>query len=155
MAAIIIHEAVLEDAGDILKLQKTAFQSEAELYDNFNIPPLTQTLPEIEDEFKKRVFIKASLEGKLAGSVRAHMENGVCHIGRLIVDPALQRRGIGARLMQAIEKRFDSAKLYEVFTGHKSEVNLALYAKLGYRRTRERKAGDSLNLVFLAKHKQG
>jgi len=58
------------DAGDILALQKVAYQSEATLYQDWTIPPLTQTLLEIEAEFETRIFLKAILEEGIVGSVR-------------------------------------------------------------------------------------
>jgi ribosomal protein S18 acetylase RimI-like enzyme len=66
------------------------------------------------------------------GSVRGRLEGDTCHIGRLVVHPRLQRRGIGARLMREIEGRFPKARRYELFTGHLSEGNLRLYRRLGY-----------------------
>ena len=58
------------DAGDILALQKVAYQSEATLYQDWTFPPLTQTLLEIEAEFETRIFLKAILEEGIVGSVR-------------------------------------------------------------------------------------
>ena len=39
-----IERALIEDAEDILVLQRQEYQSEAALYDDATIPPLTQTL---------------------------------------------------------------------------------------------------------------
>ena len=39
-----ITQATAEDAAAILALQRLAYQSEAEVYGDFSIPPLTQTL---------------------------------------------------------------------------------------------------------------
>ena len=53
MTYITITKASLEDLKDILSLQKQAFSSEADIYDDFDkSPPLLQTLMEIT----KRVF---------------------------------------------------------------------------------------------------
>jgi hypothetical protein len=51
-----IIKASLEDAAQILALQKVAYQSEAALYNDWTIPPLTQTLPQLEAEFDTRFF---------------------------------------------------------------------------------------------------
>ncbi len=45
-----IEEAGEEDAADILDLQRLAYQSEARLYDDYLIPPLTQTLDEMKGD---------------------------------------------------------------------------------------------------------
>jgi hypothetical protein len=39
-----VEKANYEDLADILALQKLAFRSEAAIYDEFGIPPLTEQL---------------------------------------------------------------------------------------------------------------
>jgi ribosomal protein S18 acetylase RimI-like enzyme len=94
---------------------------------------LIQTLKEIRQEFSQQVFLNALEEGEIVGSVRAYLEKGTAYIGRLMVKPDSQNKGIGTRLMQAIEEHFRMAGRYELFTGHRSARNLYLYRKLGYR----------------------
>ena len=108
--SVIIEPAAVADAAEILDLQKRAFAIEAELYQNQNIPPLTQTLEEIRAEFNDHLFLKACLEGRIVGSVRARMDGGDCLIGRLCVDPALHHQGIGTQLMAAIEAACPAAR---------------------------------------------
>jgi hypothetical protein len=48
----IIERASVEDAQEILALQRLAYQSEAEIYDDYSIPPLTQTLEAIRADFE-------------------------------------------------------------------------------------------------------
>ncbi len=129
---ITIEQAKEKDADTILDLQKLAYQSEAKRYNDYTLPPLMQTHDEILEDFKKQVILKAVIFGEIAGSVRAYVRNGTCYIGRLIVNPEFQKQGIGTRLMMGIESRFNDAKRYELFTGHKSEEALSLYIKLGY-----------------------
>ena len=40
---MIVKRASFEDAKEILDLQKLAYVSEAEIYNDYSIPPLTQT----------------------------------------------------------------------------------------------------------------
>jgi ech hydrogenase subunit C len=122
------------DAPEILGLQKTAFQSEAELYGNDSLPALQQTLEELQQEFERPqwVVLKAVVNGKIIGSVRGHAADGTVQVARLVVHPYFQRHGIGVRLMAEIEKAFPDVKRFEVFTGEKSRRNLDLYRKLGY-----------------------
>jgi ribosomal protein S18 acetylase RimI-like enzyme len=126
-----ITQAVLSDAKDILLLQKLAFQQEAERYADYDIPPLRQTIDDLEAQFSTHVILKAVKEGKIVGTVRAYEKDGTCYIGRLAVHPDLQNRGIGTTLMREIERRF-APKRYELFVGAKSDNNIHLYAKLGY-----------------------
>lgn len=142
-----------DDACEILVLQKTAYQKEAILYDDWNIPPLTQSLPEIKKEFKMSVFVKAVLGDKIIGSVRASLNSNTCKIGRLIVHPEYQRKGIGTLLMQNIESQFPNAKRFELFTGTRSVDNIRLYQKLGYVEYRQEDLSSKVRIVFMKKVK--
>ena len=46
-----------------------------------------------------------------------------------MVKPDSQNKGIGTRLMQAIEEHFRVADRYELLTGHRSAQNLYLCQK--------------------------
>ena len=147
---VIISHANINDAQEILDLQKLAYQIEAKRYNDYTLPPLTQTLAEIQNDFEKMVILKAVLDDKIIGSVRAYLSDGTCYIGRLIVHPDFQNQGIGTKLMNEIEDRFKQAKRFELFTGHKSEGPLYIYHKLGYQEFK-RKDLDTHTLVFLEK----
>ena len=104
---IILEQAKVEDASSILNLQKKAYQTEAEIYQDWNIPPLNQTLDELKGEFKDQCILKAVMNTeknylKIVGSVRAIEEGDVIQIGRLMVDPEFQGLGIGKKLLDAI-----------------------------------------------------
>ncbi len=130
---MIVQPAEPGDAAEILALQKLAYHDEAAIYNEFGIPPLTQTLDEMRADLEQQTCLKATIDGRIAGSVRAYLSEGTCFVGRLIVHPDHQNRGIGTRLMSEIEHLFSHAARFELFTGHLSERNLYLYHKLGYR----------------------
>jgi ribosomal protein S18 acetylase RimI-like enzyme len=146
-----IQVAEVSDAREILALQKRAYQSEAAIYDDYVMPPLTQTLEETEDDLRKNLVLKVVMDGKIIGSVRAYTRDGTCFIGRLIVAPEFQNRGIGTRLMEEVENRFSAARRYELFTGQRSARSLHLYRKLGYRVFRTQSVTAMLTLVYLEK----
>lgn len=150
---ITIVQASPEDAGEVLALQKVAYQSEAKLNDDWTIPPLTQTLPEVEAEFETKVFLKAVCGDKIIGSVRASLDSGTCRIGRLIVHPDYQGKGIGALLMGRIETVFSSVERFELFTGIKSIDNIRFYQRLGYREYLQEDLSPRVRLVFMEKRR--
>ena len=93
---ILIKKAQKEDLEEILKLQYLAYQSEAKLFGNMDIPPLMQTLEEVYDEFQKGAILKAVDDGGIIiGSVRAYQDGGTVYIGKLMVHPSKQGQGIG------------------------------------------------------------
>ncbi|THB79211.1 MAG: GNAT family N-acetyltransferase [Desulfobulbaceae bacterium] len=149
-----IKLASVKDAEEILQLQYRAYRSEAQLYDDYEIQPLTQTLDELKAEFEDHLVIKYTTEAKIIGSVRAKTVNHDCSIGKLIVDPDYQNQGVGNQLLQEIEKRSSDAQRFELFTGHKSEKNLYLYRKARYEQFKTQQIHSRLTLIFLEKHIQ-
>ncbi|MGI0087545.1 MAG: GNAT family N-acetyltransferase [Nitrosotalea sp.] len=147
----IIEKATVSDEEEILLLQKLAYKSEGDLYDDLSIPPLTQTLQSMQDEFGRQVFLKATVDEKIIGSVRAFAQEETCYIGRLMVHPDFQHHGIGKKLMNEIESLFKSCKRFELFTGNKSEKNINLYQKIGYKIFKTEEITDKITLVYLEK----
>jgi GNAT superfamily N-acetyltransferase len=146
-----IKIAVIEDAETILALQRLAYQSEAAVYDDFTIRPLTETLGDIKDRFHDRRFLKAIEDGQIVGSVRAFQDEATCHVERFVVHPDYQRRGIGTALLNMIETCFPTARRFELFTGHKSESNIRLYERAGYRAVRQEQINEKVTLVVMEK----
>jgi len=129
---ISILQAEADDLPEILRLQHTAFESEAALYDNYNIEPLTQTLESIKNDFNKYVFLKAVFKNKIIGSIKLRAENNSCWLGRLMVAPDFQGKGLGRRLLKEAENIFPGIHVYYLFTGNKSVKNIHLYESVGY-----------------------
>ena len=67
-----------------------------------------------------------------------------------MVLPGYQNKGIGKRLLQAIENEFKGRR-FELYTGAKSEENLALYEKCGYVRFKTEQATLGLTFVYMEK----
>lgn len=145
-----LSRAEQADLPAILALQYAAYQSEAEIYQAI-IPPLTQTLSELEQEFNEGMILIASLDNEIVGSVRAVTQDGICYIGKLIVKPTFQNQGIGKRLMQEIEAYHPHVKRKELFTGHRSTKNIAFYEKLGYAAFEEVEVNESLHMIYMYK----
>ena len=146
-----ILKAQPEDLGVILALQYRAYRSEARLLNDDKIPPLMQTLGDVEKEYREGIVLKAVDEvGVIIRSVRAREEGDTLHIGKLMVLPEKQGRGIGTQLLVAIEKSCPKPR-YELFTSNISIRNLKLYEGLGYRRFREEQVTPELKFVYMEK----
>ncbi|MFF3606113.1 GNAT family N-acetyltransferase [Streptomyces sp. NPDC002463] len=158
--SVTISAADAQDAEHILKLQYLCYQSEAELYGDWSIEPLTQSLDALHTELAEGHGLVARLGDEVVASVRARLdEDGTVRIAKLIVHPRMQRHGLGGRLLDGIERHFAadtaeataSAKRFQLFTGHRSEGNLRLYRSKGYAQVSTREIGPKLTLVTLEK----
>lgn len=146
-----IVNAEANDASAILALQRLAYQTEAELYQDWTIPPLRETEEEFLRFHSGGCVLKAVSGGALVGSVRGALRDGTCDVGRLIVDPAWRCQGIGSRLLVSLEEAFPAAARFEIFTGTLSRGNIRLYERHGYRAFRTQEAAPGLTFVFLEK----
>ncbi len=144
-----ITPATVDDAQDILTLQHLAYQTEAAIYDNFTLPPLLERLEDLTVRFGDRRFLKAVDSNQIVGSVRAVQDGVTCYVERLIVHPEYRRRGIGTALLNRIATLFPTARRFELFTGHKSERNIRLYKRLGYREFRQERVNEKVSLIFM------
>lgn len=147
-----INLAAPADAVELLALQRLAYESEARLYNDWSIPPLTQTLESLKEEIERITVLKATEGQVIVGSVRASLNDNICLIGRLVVSPSYRRKGIGAALLRAIEHSFHHASRFELFTGSKSESNIRLYSKFGYAITGTKQLSEQVSIVVMSKH---
>ena len=150
-----ILTATRSDLEMILDLQKECYLTEAELHEEFNIPPLTQTIDSINKYFiEGTLFLKGIINGEIVASVRGYTKENTSFIGRLIVKKEFQNLGFGKALMSEIETFLSHCSRCELFTGYKSEKNIKLYQKLGYDEFKRQVVNDNLTLVYMQKFKK-
>lgn len=148
-----IEIAQHKDLKRILELQKLCYHENAERYKDFSIPPLKQTFQEIEEDLETKLILKVSDNSKIIGSARAFENNGTCFIGRVIVHPNYQNKGLGKKLMQAIEKEHSLVNRYELFTGFRDTKNIYFYTQLGYKIYKEETINANVTIIYLEKFK--
>lgn len=146
-----IEPLTAADAGELLTLQRAAYASEAQLYNDPFLPALTQTLEELLDELVGYHGIGIRDRGRLIAALRWRVDNDTAHIGRITVAPDMQGRGLGTLLLRTAEER-SGAAIFELFTGHLSVGNLRLYEREGYHQTMRMPLREGVELVYLQKH---
>ncbi|MFF2506746.1 GNAT family N-acetyltransferase [Streptomyces sp. NPDC058067] len=153
--SVTISAATEQDAEKILKLQYLCYQSEAELYGDYSIEPLTEPLDSVKAELAGGTVLVARLGEEVVAAVRGSVDaDGTARIGKLVVHPRMQRHGLGGRLLDAVEAKLGAggaAKRFQLFTGHRSEHNLRLYRKHGYVAVGTKRVDEKLTLVTLSK----
>jgi ribosomal protein S18 acetylase RimI-like enzyme len=144
-----IERAGAADAGEVLTLQRAAYVTEAQLHGDPFLPPLVESLDQV---IAGSLVLKASLGGRLVGSVRGTFNDRTCLVARLAVAPDLRRRGVGGALMRALEaEAAGSADACVLFVTHLSEPGLRLCRRLGYAETHRERVADHLVLVHMKK----
>lgn len=146
------------DAGEMLTLQRAAYVTEAQEHDDLAMPALTQTLGELIAELADPLLLAYGIResGRLVASLRVRrVDADTVEVGRLVVAPDRQGNGLGSALLAAAEQSVPGEiTTMRLFTGERSEANLRLYRRLGYRETHRTVAGG-YQLVHLAKALRG
>ncbi|TJZ81618.1 GNAT family N-acetyltransferase [Rhodococcus oryzae] len=131
-----------EAAGELLTLQCAAYVTEAQAHNDLDLPPLTQSFGELSSELSEPGVTAIGLRDeavRLVAAVRFHIsseEPNVAELGRLVVAPDVQGRGLGSRLLAIVEQRLPASVTdVQLFTGERSLGNLRLYARFGYEET--------------------
>ncbi len=133
-----VRDAVPGDAGELYTLQRACWVQEQQANPGVTIPALQETLADLQRWLATDTVIVVRSAGRLVGAVRARQhtrpDGDVWDIGRLMVAPDLQGRGLGRELLERIEARApDGTVGFELFTGSGSVRNQRMYRKAGYR----------------------
>ena len=122
------------DAGELFTLQRACWLQEQQDNPGVEIPALHETLEDLRGWIARDTVLVARSAGRLVGAVRAGLHERTWDIGRLMVAPDLQGRGLGRVLLQRVEAAAPpEATAYALFTGAGSLRNQKMYKKAGYR----------------------
>jgi tRNA (guanine37-N1)-methyltransferase len=126
--------AVPADAPELWVLQRCCWVSEAQLNDALDVPPLVEGFADVLAGIRDWRTYVARADNRLVASGRGRLVGRIWHVGRLMVAPDLQGRGLGRALLEFVEAQApDAAESYELFTGARSDDNLRMYRRAGYR----------------------
>lgn len=125
--------AVQRDAGEIWTMARACWVTEARDHDSFEIPALTESLLDVQEWLTAWHTWVVRSHGRLIGSVRARRTHDLWDIGRLMVAPDLQGRGLGKALLAYAEQQAPvEVAGFSMFTGGHSVDNLRMYRRAGY-----------------------
>src|SRR4051794_1662627 len=126
------------DAGELFTLQRACWVQEAQANPGVPIPALEETFEDIQRWIGTDTVLVVRSAGRLVGAVRASLhrrpDGDLWDIGRLMVAPDLQGRGLGRQLLERIEALApEGATGFVLFTGAGSRRNQKMYQRAGYR----------------------
>jgi len=134
-AEVELRPGVPGDAGEVFTLQRAAFVSEALRCGALRIPPLTDGIETTRAALEHDTVLVARLRGRLVGAVTGTVaDDGAWTVNRLVVAPDLTGRGIGSRLLAAIEAAAPPGRtVARLLTGAAGKADIAFYRGRGYR----------------------
>lgn len=140
----------IDTVRDILKLQKTSYQLEAELMNFHEIPPLLDTEESLQTCGES--FYGYYSNGTLAGIISYKVIDHLLDIHRVAIHPDFFRIGIAGKLINFIETLEQDIEEAEVCTGKKNIPAINLYIKNGYERIKDIEIKDGVFLTMFHKN---
>lgn len=135
------------DAGELLTLQRACWVQEtvdtAASAGPAVVPDaLTETLDDVRAWTREGTVLVAVSAGRLVGAVRGTLHGSTWEVGRLMVAPDLQGRGLGRMLLAQAEALAPAeATGYELLTSTGVARNQRIWKKAGYRSRGEIRPG--------------
>jgi ribosomal protein S18 acetylase RimI-like enzyme len=150
-----IHEVDITDlatARRVHALQLAAYAVEAALIGYPALPPLHETPADLQHSGER--FLACRQGEEIVGAASFVLDAGVLDIGRMVVSPTQARRGIGKRLLRALETIAGEGMTVTVSTAEKNIPAVRLYEGAGYRLVERVTLPDGLVIVRFCKKTQ-
>jgi ribosomal protein S18 acetylase RimI-like enzyme len=123
------------DAAELLALQRRAYRVEAALIGSEKIPPLRETLAQLQS--CGETFLVARVDGALAAAISWRYADDVLDVHRLFVDPCHFRRGLASALLRSATQAEPAARRVIVQTGAANAPAVRFYEREGFVRAGE------------------
>lgn len=150
-SALSILPAAPEDARVIHEIQMRAFAEEGRLSGDLRIPPLAETVADIEGHIRDHTVLVARYGERIVGSARGLVEGAACTLRGVSVEPDCHGRGIGGALLRAIEQAHPEVERFDLTTNTLVPGNVAFYERRGYAVTELTAYTDRIVLARMSK----
>ncbi len=146
-----IELATIHDVPALLDLQRKAFGPLCEELGWEDAPILSESLEHLYEEFSQCMTLKVeNEEGVIVGSVHGKVTDGSLYVGRLMVLPEYQQRGIGKRLFHEIQSRLPHRRTW-LCTCQQVRPPYEFYLREGFGPYQSEIVGPGLTWVYMEK----
>ncbi|MED1383255.1 GNAT family N-acetyltransferase [Bacillus mycoides] len=141
MTIISIEKATILDAEKLTEIMKRTFDEEAKrwLYGqddviDYNIqPPGYSSVEMMKYSIEELDTYKVIMGEKVIGGIIVTISGkSYGRIDRIFVEPFLQGKGIGSRVIKLIEEKFPNIRIWDLETSSRQINNHHFYKKMGY-----------------------
>ncbi|EEL22995.1 MULTISPECIES: GNAT family N-acetyltransferase [Bacillus] len=141
MTIISIEKATILDAEKLTEIMKRTFDEEAKRwlcgqYDviDYNIqPPGYSSVEMMKYSIEELDSYKVIMDEKIIGGIIVTISGkSYGRIDRIFVEPFLQGKGIGSRIIKLIEEKFPNIRIWDLETSSRQVNNHHFYKKMGY-----------------------
>lgn len=150
-----IEPARIEDAATLLALQRVAFEPEARACGEWEIPPLQETVDGVREHIRTATVLKAVAGDRVLGAIRGIVTGDACLIRVLAVAPQAQGRGLGTRLLRAIEDAHPHVARFELTTNMVMARNVRFYLRHGYELAEQVQHSPRIRIASMRKIARG
>jgi isopentenyldiphosphate isomerase len=152
-SSIALKKASVDDADELLALQKEVFMPLYKKYNDHETSPVTQTMERFSARFERGEYFKILFEGELAGSVFVYEKSpGLMRLHIINILEKHHNNGIAQEVMKRLELMYPEADVWELDTILTEKRNCYLYEKMGYTRTGDLKViNDNLTIISYRK----
>ena len=131
----------------MVEIQRAAYAIEATIIGDDVIPPLHETLAELQAA--PLTFLGASCDHVLAGVLGYRRDRDTVDIDRLAVDPAFFRRGLATKLLRELFVRERDATRFTASTGFGNQPAIDLYERFEFHRVGVAEPLPGVRIVLL------
>jgi ribosomal protein S18 acetylase RimI-like enzyme len=151
---LIIRRTFIEEAEELLAIQKEAFSEDLKKYKDFDTSPATEPIKKLLYKINKNFHYTILMKDKIIGGAELRLDSeSECYINRIFLLPEFQNKGFGTEIMKYFEREFSSVKKWTLCTPHLNFRNHRFYEKLGYKKVGEHIVMKGLNLIMYERQK--
>ncbi|ENQ3080642.1 GNAT family N-acetyltransferase [Bacillus cereus] len=138
----------LEEAEELLCIQKKAFQSDLEKYQDYDSSPATEKVERLMRKIELFHHFTIWINNEIVGGIDVRdLNNQHYRINRIFLKTSLQNKGLGSRIMNLIHQEFPEAEKWSLDTPKDNIRNHHFYEKCGYRVVGEHQINNKLILL--------